>query len=189
MECDSCSIGTLLDNVVDDNKSIELNNYNIYTIISKYFNNITMTKINDVNNLSIYRCNLSCLLCSEFRYLIAICPLNFNYNGSTIKLQDLKWLSFQTRTSKSEESGSQQYTSIVDPLLMSEINMVKKMKDKTVYICEKIPYIKIELLHTPKKIVSLYEQTFNNTNDIQQYANKGTLKTALDTYNCVINID
>jgi len=186
MDCTSCSVGTMVNNILPIQQ--ESYNYDIYNIISKYFNNIVMTKINNVNNLTVYRCDLSCLLCSEFHYLIAICPIDLNQINSTIKLKDLKWISFQTRTSYSEEFKSQQYTSIIDPMLSSQINMIKELKDRTVYICEKIPYIKIELLHKPKKMVTLYEQTFNN-NQTQGYAQTGTLKTALDTFNCIINIE
>lgn len=194
-KCNACdvksvtgtSIQSLMNQKNDDKQDTKIQL--LYKIIGKYFSNMKMFKLNDIfeTQLSIYKANIQCSLCSEYRYCIAICPIDYNQIGEMVLLSDLKWKSFQTRSSTTDQSGNfSDYTTIIDPLLDSKIELIKVENDKSIYRCLYFP-ITIELLHK-KKHISAYEQTINQYPE-SEYSKTGTIKTAISTYKCVIIIN
>lgn len=182
--CDSCSIGTNIESVLarQEPQNNPLIN-SLYQTISKYFNGIIMTKIKDIGESSIYKANVSCLL-SEYRYIVAICSIDYNREGFDIPLKELKWKSFQTRCSSVEQTGTcQEYKPVIDSNMNIKISKTGVQNGKTIYKCS-FPII-IELLNKVTKPKSAYEQTLGML-DESAYSATGTLKTALDTYNCVL---
>ncbi len=162
----------------------------IYEVVSKLFNGITIFKISDniESGVSIYKANVSSLLCSEFRYIIIVSDLDYNQIGTTIPLNGLKWKSFQTRCSNTEQSGGvQQYTTILSNELKSSIKKINfdVKGSNVIYKCDQFPNLKIELLSKTRKM-STYEETLGKL-DNDSYANVGTLQSALNTFYCVLS--
>jgi hypothetical protein len=149
----------------------------IYKYISDYFGNTACIKGKDLGNYSIYYSNVSasCLLCLEDRFLVVITHRDYNPIGFSINLNHISWVSFQTRsmeTSPIKGLKSINYNSIQKPeFLNDKIRLVEKKEDRNVYHCTKFP-IEIELLYT------------ENTTD---YASNGNIKSAIETFNCVIS--
>jgi hypothetical protein len=175
------------------NKNILINE--IYSAFNKVYGNLEFTKvrntkINDIP-LSVYYSFIDCMLCIEKRYIILIAPIDMLENGQTNKLEDIKWISFQTRTFKeiqidlkpqplptiSFEKLSDQERKI----MKEEFDLTDKKKknekviDRSVYIAKNLP-LRLDLLHRNK----------NSTE--YDYANTVTLIAALETYNCTVNL-
>lgn len=148
----------------------------IYQSLTSYFGNILAIKGKDVDKFSVYYANVSagCLLCLEDRYLVIITDRDPFPLGNREKLQSLRWISFQTRTIDLPPitgMRSQSYKPIMDQEFLSDkINRVQAKDDRDVYFSDRYP-LQIELLYT---------------DNVTSYAPKGTIQTALDTFNCTI---
>ena len=146
----------------------------VYSAITIFFNNPTMTKIKDVDNYSMYMSKTYCLLSNECRYLIAFVDKNNFDVGSFENLINLNWVSFQTRTlNDKHELQSHSYNPKRGGILDTTIYRNEKNEKTSVYNCDSLP-IKITLLHTPKMTVN-------------DYQDKGTIISALETYQTIVN--
>ena len=157
--------GTLLD-IYDFNKE------NIYLLINTYFDDPYMFKIKDIEKQSIYATKIQCLLGNVYRYLFVIIDKDINPINSRMKLTDLKWVSFQTRTLDDiynipthtyKPKNNNEFTSLIE--------LTEKKEEHTEYICKQFGII-ITLLHTKK--------------GGYKYQDRGTLCAALETYNTVL---
>ena len=159
---------------------INLEKFNIYKNIVDYYNNPIFVKINDTPqyrygiSFSIYYCKIGCMLCVDDRYLIAMVKNDDMPIGNNEKLSNLKWISFQTRTL--EANLNLKAIDIVtkpNPFINTSVEL-----NEVVNTSECIKYIyyynslKIELLSTDEDIT---------------YSNKGTIKSCLESYNCVLS--
>jgi hypothetical protein len=146
----------------------------IYQEINNFFENPRMVKQKDVEGLSMYMCKTQCLLTNEYRYLIALVMEDKNEIGHFEYLDNLLWVSFQTRTlTEKFEVPVHSYTprrgtGIDTPIERQNIN--QKASD---YSCEKFDTCVVTLLHTKE--------------GPNQYQNKGSIITALETYQTVIS--
>ena len=154
---------------------------NIYQSIGNFFGNPYFTKAFEsqkdrLNNVySVYYAKIGCMLCIEDRYLVAIVNNDNNAIGNKDRLLNLPWISFQTRTlEKPPIQGLRtvDVKSINSSLMSEETYLTNKLNDKWIYECKKSP-LTIELL--------LDDDTSN-------YSAKGTIKTCLETYMCVLNL-
>ena len=146
---------------------------NVYSFFVDYFNNPILQKIKDNGEYSIYTTKTMCLLSTECRYIIVIVYKNDFSIHSKDDLQNLKWISFQTRTLKDHmECGSHAYIPKKDGPLMDMINRTSINKNSCIYEAENLP-INITLLFTKR-------------NDENVYQPKGTVIHALETYNTII---
>lgn len=111
------------------------------------------------------------------RYLFAIVPEKA-YIGKESTLEQLDWVSFQTRSTE-DAHDVPVYTFFLDDkrkrMLSDMITVIDRTVECTNYVTTNLP-IKISLIHDKKK---------NNT---LQYPDKAFLYQALETYNCVIEI-
>lgn len=151
--------------------------------ISDYFNGIFLTKIKYIpsfqtkkSSLSLYYAKIGCMLCIENQYLIVVVENDSNIIGHEEYLENLDWVSFQTRTMDNPPSGlksqqSSQSKNQKSNLMFEKIFLSEEKEDRNIYLCNNLP-IKIELLFTK---------------DDDTYSNNGTVQSALDTYNCVIS--
>ncbi len=103
--------------------------------------------------------------------------------GTIKPLSQIKWISFQTRTLEGDilpNEYVQDYEKTNGLLLLKESNIkiVSRSKIKNVYLAESLP-LQIELLHTVKG-----EDTFISDAS-HEYADEGTVATALETFNSV----
>jgi hypothetical protein len=161
----------------------------IYNEFNKIYGYLKFTKIRNeqVNNrwISIYYAHLDCMLCMEQRFIILISPIDNITNGETNTIDNIRWISFQTRTFidinlsfKLKKQTQPMLTT--DDILNEEFDiMERKMKgdkiDKSIYIAKKLP-LKLELLHRGKNP------------SINDYADRITLISSLETYNCILNM-
>ncbi len=148
----------------------------IYQAIASYYGNIICTKGKDVDKFSIYYTNVSggCLLCLEDRYLVVIVDKDSFLVGNQERLRDLHWVSFQTRTmdmSPIPNMRSTPYTPILEhKFLHDKITLAESKNDRNIYFSTTYP-LRIELLFS---------------DDASVYSENGTIKSALDTFNCSI---
>lgn len=149
----------------------------IYDLFKKYYSRLKLTKIKTISpNYSVYYA-LSCgLLCLNNKYIVVVVEDDFHKIGDLIELEDIYWVSLQTRTidnldfkNKIIESN---YENILPPNVMqSKIKLIQKQKDRYVYACNDYPCLQIELL---------------KNKDDRDFAEFGTLHSALETYSCSI---
>jgi hypothetical protein len=168
----------------------------IYKGIYNYFSpDLLFTKVENKRlngkSYSIYYAKLECmLLCNDKRYLIAIIPYDMTIGGTECKLSDLKWISFQTITfikdpifkiKRLSEVGEymvdlelkgQNYNVNNNEITKNIIEIEKRQDDKNIYIVPKYPLLQISLFTTTGK---------------NEYANKTTIASALETFNCVLS--
>ena len=148
---------------------------NIYNYFINYYNNPILTKIKDSNEFSIYATKTMCMLSTECRYLIVIVYNNDSPIGSKEDLENLKWISFQTRTLQDHHNcGSHSYIPVKEGPLMDNINRTSVSDNSCVYEAETIPII-VTLLFTKR-------------NDANVYQVKGTIIHALETYNTIVTL-
>jgi hypothetical protein len=153
----------------------DIETYDIYSVFAKYFENPMMTKLKDMDRFSMYYARNTAILGSTFRYLIAVVPKNGVPFGTNERLNNLNWVSLQTRTLEDKYNvQTYSYTPTISEPLNQLINMVSQDEQMTIYSCSKMYKIEISLVHTRK-------------NNVFQYPPTGNICAALETYQTVIN--
>lgn len=148
---------------------------NIYQLFSKYFNNPLMTKIKNVDSdYCIYAVKLYCLLSKECRYIITCCKYDILPIGSKKHLEQMEWVSLQTRTLKDHYNvDTHSYIPKLEGLLNKTIHRVETSAKTSTYHCDDYPVLIITLVHTPKKGATSYQD-------------KGNIIAALETWETII---
>lgn len=156
--------GTFLNVEMESNTSIQ-------SLISSYFNNPIMTKLENKNNQSCYYSKVNTKLLTQNRYLIAITNLDNNKIGTNIYLKNIDWTCFQARylNSNYKLNTINYYSNILDDYY---INTVSNEGEYTKYKCSQIPNIEVYIINKSGKI----------------YPNKATLCNAIEEYQTLINI-
>lgn len=146
---------------------------NIYPIFSEYFNNPTMTKIKNQENLSLYIVKSYCLTSRFCRYIICFVDADDTPMNGEKQLSDLRWVSLQTRTLEDRHNCSTHgYEPKLEGPLICKIFKTKVSKEASTYNCEEFP-VTVTLLHTEKNTSESYQQT-------------GTIIHALETWQTII---
>ncbi len=147
---------------------------NIYNIFIGYFDNITLTKLKNNDNLSVYIARLKTLLSKDKKYIYVLVNKDNNTIGITQKLSNLNWVSLQTRTSETIYNiPEQSYIPKKGVPYNTQINLVNRTQECSEYSTLNSP-LKITLLHKPYK----------NT-----YGSKGNISNAIETYETIFTID
>ena len=151
----------------------------IYDLFTTYFKNPKMIKVKDTDLHTMYLCKLYCLLSRECRFIIVFVDKNDLAMNSVETLENLKWVSLQTRTLPDSEYSSVDtvhgYQPVAQGGLTAIINRTKIDDTASTYSCETLPII-ITLLHTEK-------------NTKEAYQNKGNVINALETFQTIITFD
>lgn len=156
------------------NASFDPSKIFVYEAFYTYFCNPDMTKIKNVENFSVYMTKIYAMLGNAYRYLILFVNIDTNSVGAKKKMKDLEWVSLQTRTLEdSHNIPKHTYEVHKGPPLDQRINIIKTDEQKSIYEAEKFPLI-ITLLHTRK-------------NSTFQYNKTGTIVSALETFQTIIN--
>ena len=114
------------------------------------------------------------MLGNAFRYLILFVDRDVNMFGTTKNMSELEWLSLQTRTLEDQHNlKAHNYTAQQMPPLNQKINIKTQDEKQTTYNAESFPLV-ITLLHTRK-------------NNSFEYQKSGTIVSALETYQTIIN--
>jgi hypothetical protein len=146
----------------------------IYQLISKYYDEPIMTKTKNVDSLSMYVCQLPCLLMNEKRYLIAIVHKDDYDLGYTQPLSAFRWISFQVRSLQEESYQNipiHQYKIKRDDRFMIGLTIKNRNQEISVYDSE-LGVFTVSLLHCK--------------NQEYEYPNEGNLVSALETYQTVL---
>lgn len=144
----------------------------IYNMFAEYFENPKLRKLKNIGNYSMYITKIHAILGIEFRYIIIFSQKDNENIGKEINLNEINWLSFQTRTLTDEHDISYHYyTPKKIPELNKSITIIKKDEKGYIYKVQDLP-LQITLLPKSKGL---------------DYSDKGTVLAALETYQTVIN--
>jgi len=148
----------------------------IYGALVDYYGDITMQRIKNADGWAVYAAKAHSGL-NQNRYIFAIVPSRQAFAEHTT-LNELDWVSFQTRTTDDVLNVPTHHLYLTDErkkVLSDVITATGRTATETMYVTETLP-IKIRLLHDPRKKNQL------------QYPDKAKLYHALDTFNCVIDL-
>jgi hypothetical protein len=148
----------------------------VYEAFCEYYQNPVLTKIKNVNDFTVYMAKIHSLLGNAYRYLILFVHRDVNITGTEKRMNELDWVSLQTRTLEDHHDlRSHSYQVRMIPDLGQKINIETRDEQKSTYKAEKFPLI-VTLLHTRK-------------NNSYQYQPTGTIVSALETFQTIINFD
>jgi hypothetical protein len=154
----------------------------VYGAFVDYYGNIELGLIRSEQGYDIYSSKVSSGL-SMNRYIFVVVPSktqqSYTSLGSeTVYLNDLNWVSFQTRTTD-DNYPVPILTHFVNPdkktKLPDDLNVVNRTTETTEFSCASLP-VKVQLMHEIKK------------NNVYQYPDKCKFYQALETFNCVVEI-
>jgi len=151
------------------------------------------------------------MLCVDNRYLIAIVKEDINPHnlyeeqyqyeetetipiGSQIYLSNLQWNSFQTRSIDDFESinphniklKQQNVKNNRNVIVDLEMKQTNELQDRVVYECSENYPIIVDIMKRKTKEKSIYDQM--NGYENEYYAEKCSLQTLLESYQCVLTI-
>lgn len=156
--------------------TVDLEKENIYTLFVNYFDNITLTKVKQQENLGIWMARINSMLKKGYYYLIALNEDDEEKIGSTKNLEEIEWTCLQTKNLEEyHQIPVQGYTVKREDPFNSKIEINKRDKRFSEYKCSKFPSLKITLIHS-KGIE--YE-----------FANSGSINAAVETFNTLITFD
>ena len=137
-----------------------------------YFNHPTLYKIRDIQSkFSLYMVKFYCMLNNKCRYLTVILPMDENPVHFPFKLRGVKWISLQTRElAENHKIPTHSYQPSNYLPLNKKIQRVEQVESYSSYVCDDYG-LTIKLLHTK---------------GMNEFQSKGTLITALETYQTII---
>lgn len=143
----------------------------LYKCFTEYFNNPVMTKIDSKEGKSIYSVRIKGNNIDNKFIIVFINEDNLNI-GKIKKLSELYWDSLQTRTLNTTYNvANHTYEVRKYKDLLHSIHKTDTHEKSCTYICEGLP-LKVVLL--------------NYKNQYHTYKEKGTLLSAIETYNTII---
>ena len=153
---------------------LQNNNENVYELFVKYLNNPVMTKlsVDDTTNLSYYYVKKASQLMNINQYIIISVYNDRHPINTTIKLENIRWQSLQTRELEKNYNIQKVFynnSSILDNYIL---NIQKRDNNISVYYNNELD-IHVYLHHTEE-------------NNVYEYPNKATLTSAIETFRTII---
>ena len=146
--------------------------YDLYRLLTFYFDNPTMTKIKENDNMSIYSVRLQTGLVLDNKYLLLLVKNDRTPVGSKKEMKDLKWSSLQTRMIRDKyDCLSFNYKAKKTEPFIDMIYSTQKNDKLTTYKHPKYPFLEISLLNTESV-----------------YSDKGSIFAALETYKTILSL-
>lgn len=148
----------------------------VYGAFVDFYGDIQLRLIKADGGWSVY-CAKAYSGLNQQRYIFVVVPQR-TVKQDTTTLDQLDWVSFQTRTTTDNYQVPTHNLYLDDTrkkMMSDKITVVDRTADETFYVTDSLP-IKIRLLHDPKK------------NNYLQYPDQALLYQALDTYNCVVDV-
>lgn len=145
----------------------------IYQLLANYFDHLSLEKVRDEDNFSIYMAKFNCLLLNEQRFIVLMTPRD-NYPPAHIqKIDELRWVSLQTRTLQNDYSDVllQSYQQKNEILYKKELDIISRNNKISVYQVKDLP-MTVSLLHTK--------------GNEYEYPDKGNLVSALETFRTIV---
>ena len=159
--------GEILDTSYDPNRD------DVYRLFIKYFGDLLMTKIKDVQNYSMYAAKIRCGLSTVHRYVIIFVQGDNLPLGNTDQLRTFRWESLQTRAlSDNHNIAPQTYRPRRMPEFLDKINLVSSVDKTYIYHAEKQPLV---LTLLAKKSGEM------------EYQPTGSIVTAIETYSTIVS--
>ena len=153
---------------VDEDKN------SVYKLFRWYFDDPVFSKVRQSDDHAIYMARMDPLLSNEYRYLVAIVENDRSPVDTKNSLGNLKWVSLQTRSLPDLYTMPKQgYSRKKEPPMTDPISRVHQDPKQSAYTTERLP-IKITLLHRKDK---------------DEYSERGTIISALETYQTVVTFD
>src|SRR3989344_6622775 len=119
----------------------------IYESINDYYRDLYLTKIKNEAKFSVYYAKITCMLCIDKRYVVVVVPEDSFPIGIELPLNNLQWISFQTRTFQNDidtKLPSQNYISKKTDFMDDIIDISNREINKFTYFSRKYP-IKVEI--------------------------------------------
>jgi len=137
-----------------------------------YFNHPTLYKIKNIDErYSLYMVKTYCLLNNQCRYIATIVPIDDKPIHYPLVLRGTKWISLQTRElSENYKIPSHNYQPSNFTPLNKKIERVEQTDEMSTYVCNDY-----------NLTIKLLQKKGPN-----EYQSKGTLITALETYQTII---
>ncbi len=156
----------------------------IRNAVRDLYSNITMTKTHEVptHRLSVYKAVVEPLTSGpDVKYIVAIAPnTSFNVDiGTQVKLSEIDWINFQTRSTMNPEKEfndlflqPQRYQVPQDNILHDRIKCVNELDTKWIYNSQNIP-VQIEVLIQKEN---------------ENFAQEGTIIGALELFQTILTL-
>lgn len=158
--------GELIDSGIDPIKTP------VYRLITAYFKNPKLAKLKDVGNYSMYVSKNDASAGLEFRYLIAFTSSDSEPVGNVEFLENLNWVSLQTRNLKEDyQVPIYAYIPTRLPGLDKKIDLIKKDDRQYTYTTQELP---------------LYITLIPNATQSVEYQKSGSVVQAIETYNTIL---
>lgn len=162
-----------------------LNHENVYDMFRTYFGNCPLVKVADrdekTSRNSVYATKIKTMLLNSCRYLIVIKSRDFYPIGTTTPFSKIDWECLQTRSFPSDpypgvNVPTWAYTPKSNPSnIVTEIEMKSlssQTKDGLITYTSRLFPIQIDLINNSKS----------------NYAKKGTIMSALETYSTIVTL-
>lgn len=148
----------------------------IHSLISSYYDNPLLYKVKDNDNHTIYMSEVQSLLGNTYRFIVAVVPLDVFMIGDERPLSSLKWVSFQSRKypARPYRTGKCNYKLKQGAPFNISFERISMDDEYTVYESKELPNVVITLI--------------NDKNNMFDYAKKGTLSIALETFNTIVTL-
>lgn len=153
-----------------------MNRDRVYGAFIDFYGDIELGYIKTVDSWTVYGAQVYSGL-NQYRYIFVIVPTH-TAQGSKVTLDQLDWISFQTRTTNDLHQVPTHQIFMDEKrqkTLSDQLTVINRTIDDTSYVTDGLP-IKVRLMHDPKK------------NNYLQYPDKIKLYQALNTYRCVIDM-
>lgn len=148
----------------------------VYEAFCEYFGYPIMTKVKDVHMYSVYMVKIHAMLGNATRYLILFLHKDDEDVKTKKSMKDCEWVSLQTRTLEDQHNiPTHVYRAKRHPQMIQKISIKTRDEKKSTYTVEKFP-LEITLLHTRK-------------NHSYQYNPSGTIASALETFQTIVNFN
>jgi hypothetical protein len=156
--------------------TVDLEKENIYTLFVNYFDNISLTKVKQQENLGVWMAKINSMLKKGYYYVIALVEDDDDEIGAIKNLEDVEWTCLQTKNLEEYHSlPLQGYTIKREDPFNSKIEINKRDQRFSEYTCSKYPSLKITLIHTK--------------NIEYEFSNSGTINAAVETFNTLITFN
>ena len=155
--------------------SADLSKISIYNFFVHYFDNPTMKKFKEVNGIVFFGCRIPTHLAVNSKYIIATVEAATAPRGESVTLDQIDWTSLQTRILDEKHNVPvHKYIEKTNQYTTADINVFEKSDSMYKYKCSKMPGLTIALLFTKAQT--------------RIYADVGTVKMAIETYNTVVTV-
>lgn len=150
----------------------------VYGAFVDFYGDISLNLIKIENNWAVYACRVHSGLGFMNRYLFAIVPTYYATPPDTMTLNNLDWVSFQTRTTEEVYNvpTHQLYLSPQKKQVLSDkIKSIDRNQNSVSYVTESLP-IKLQLIRDNKRKSAEY------------YPDQCLIYQALETYHCIVEL-